>query len=94
MNVTVRLFAMYRDDVGTKSLSVAVPDGSTVRETLQTLEASYPELSQRLLTANGETKPAVTILVNGRLIAHEGSLDTVLEDDDVLSIMPPVTGGA
>lgn len=44
MNVTVRLFAMFRDRVGEKSVAVDVPKRTTVRETIRTIESTYPEL--------------------------------------------------
>ncbi|WP_121740887.1 ubiquitin-like small modifier protein 1 [Natronorubrum halophilum] len=93
MNVEIRLFAMYRDAIGEKRLALSVSDEATVREVLRTLEATYPELADRFLTAAGETKPAVTVLVNGQLVGNERGTATALEDGDALSIMPPVTGG-
>lgn len=92
MNVTVRLFAMFRDRVGEKSVAVDVPKGTTVRETIRTIESTYPELEGDLLAADGEIQPSVTVLRNGRHVGAEEGLDDIL-DDDVLSIMPPVTGG-
>lgn len=93
MNVTVRLFAMFRDRVGEKSVAVDVPKGTTVRETIRTIESTYPELEGDLLAADGEIQPSVTVLRNGRHVGAEEGLDDTLDDDDVLSIMPPVTGG-
>ncbi|MBZ6496958.1 ubiquitin-like small modifier protein 1 [Natrinema longum] len=93
MDITVRLFAMYRAEVGRKSISITVPSEATVREALETVEASYPALSRRLLTPDGETKQAISILLNGRLVTGKDGLETSLSEDDILSVMPPVTGG-
>jgi len=88
MNVTVRLFAMYRDEVGKKSLTMAVPAESTVREVLQRLETAHQGLSERLLTPNGKTKPAVTVLLNGRHLPEECGLETLLSEDDTPASCP------
>lgn len=40
-----------------------------------------------------EVKGFLQFLVNGRSISSFNGLDTKLEDDDVLAIIPPVGGG-
>ena len=92
--ITVRLFAMYRDYVGEKSISLEIPEETAVWEALEVLEESYLKQSQQLVINNSETKSSVTILLNGKLISNSDRFHSTLSDADVLSIMPAVTGGS
>jgi MoaE-MoaD fusion protein len=83
MTVTVRLFAVLRERVGSDSIEVELEDGATVAEALARL-AERPELSDLL-----ERIP-VTMAVN-RDYAEGG---TPLAPGDELALVPPVSGGA
>jgi molybdopterin converting factor subunit 1 len=83
MFVTVRLFAMLREQAGSGSLEVELADGSTVGEALDAVAETHglEELVARmpLMTAvNREYVPA----------------DSRLRDGDELALIPPVSGGA
>ena len=92
MEIQLRFFATYRDAVGQKSLSKSVDDDATVGEVLEDLEGTYDGLEGRLLD-DGKIAQHLSVLKNGRDVAHLDGVDTDLEDDDVLSVFPPVAGG-
>lgn len=92
MELALRLFATYREAVGRKELSWAADDDETVGDVLAALEAEYDDLQGRLLD-DGEIRPQLSVLKNGRDVAHAAGAETTLEDGDVLSIFPPVAGG-
>ncbi len=80
MNVTILLFASYRNRTGVRQLTVALPQGATVRDAAKRLEADYPGLSLKgALCAVNE---------------HYVSPDTALQEGDTLALLPPVSGGA
>jgi molybdopterin synthase sulfur carrier subunit len=93
MNLELRFFATFREAVGTKTVERAFADGATVRDVLSTLEADYADLDEQLLDEEGELRPNLSILRNGREVLHMDGADTVLEDGDTLSVFPPVAGG-
>jgi molybdopterin synthase sulfur carrier subunit len=89
MNLHLKFFATYREAVGGKTVDREVEEGATVGEVLAGLEADYGiELLE-----DGDVRPQINVLRNGRDVTHQEGIDTVLEADDELSIFPPVAGG-
>jgi MoaE-MoaD fusion protein len=83
MTVTVRLFAVLRERVGSDSIEVELDDGATVAEALDRL-AERPELGDLL-----ERMP-VRMAVN----RDYADGDTALAPGDELALVPPVSGGS
>lgn len=92
MEIELRTFANFREDVGQKTLhreydTASVPAG----DVLQSLEEEYPDLE--LFGEDGGLREFITVMSNGRDITYLDGLATELEDGDTLSIFPPVAGG-
>jgi molybdopterin synthase sulfur carrier subunit len=87
--VSVRLFANLREIVGEPRI---VLEASTIREVLTALRSEHPAL-QPLLCDDGEVRPYITILVNGKNIRDVEALATMVSDGDEVAIFPPVSGG-
>lgn len=92
MELTLRFFATYREAVGQKALEWETDDAATVGDVLEALETEYDDLAGRLL-AEGEIRPQLNVLKNGRNVVHDDGVETPLEDADQLSVFPPVAGG-
>jgi len=92
MNVTVRTFADFRELLG-RELVVSVPEGNTVRQLLQILGEKCEGFLPRILKSDGQLRPYVSILENGRNIKLLNDLDTELAESDVIAIFPPLAGG-
>ena len=86
--VRVKLFAMFRDEVGE---SVVELDVDTVGSALEALEADHG-LDGRFLD-EGEIRETVTVMKNGTVVARLDGANTPVGDDDTLVVSPPVTGG-
>lgn len=82
MRVTVRLFAMLRQQAGWRERQLELPEGSSIEQAWQALVAETPAL-----TASRE----VTRFARNRRYA---SADERLDDGDELALIPPVAGGA
>lgn len=80
MHLSIRLFAAARDALGTSSLIVELPTGSTVGHLIRELRSCYPALA---------SFPEMLISVNYEY-ANE---DRPLEQDDEVALIPPVSGG-
>lgn len=93
MDLELRFFATFRAVVGQKVVERSFPDGSTVRDVLAAYESEYADLEGRMLDDDGEIRPQLSILKNGREVEHLEGADTLMEDGDTLSVFPPVAGG-
>jgi molybdopterin converting factor subunit 1 len=79
---TVRLFASYRDYVGKSTVSVEMPQGSSVFDLITEIVEMYPSLT-------GEPGRLV-VAVNYEYVDYEYCL---VEGDEV-ALIPPVSGGS
>lgn len=81
MKITVRFFAMFREQLGTGERQLKIPEGSTARDGYDAALADAPALHG--------LAGSVMLMVNQEYV----SADHVLEDGDELAIIPPVSGG-
>jgi molybdopterin synthase catalytic subunit len=82
MHVTVRLFAMLRQEAGWQQRVLDLPPGATVKDAWNTLLTEQPALAP--------FRPIVRFARNRRY----ASPDEQLSDGDELVLIPPVAGGA
>lgn len=82
MRVTVRLFALQRQQLGRRVLDLDLARGATVASAWQALVASHPVL-----------EPAGASMRFARNGTYADASD-LLEDGDELALIPPVAGGA
>ncbi|WP_254766918.1 ubiquitin-like small modifier protein 1 [Salinilacihabitans rarus] len=92
MELDLRFFATFREAVGRKELSREFDDDASVGDVLAALESEYGGLDGQLL-ADGEIRPQLSVLKNGRDVVHMAGVETSLEEGDRLSVFPPVAGG-
>ena len=81
LTITVKLFAAYQEACGVPELVLELPAGTTVAEVCDRLLSEHPELERwRDLTRFG---------VNLQFVDPA----TVLQDQDEVVLIPPVSGG-
>jgi molybdopterin converting factor small subunit len=68
-------------------------DGTTVREVVDGLVASYPALAPQLLDAEGGINRFVNVFLNDTDVRHLSGLDTPVEARDSLVLLPAMAGG-
>ncbi|MFQ5879177.1 MAG: ubiquitin-like small modifier protein 1 [Dehalococcoidia bacterium] len=91
MSVVVKIPTPLRKVVGNQDTLAAT--GSNLLECIETLEASYPGIKERLCDDAGEVRRFVNIYVNGEDVRFLQGLGTHLNDGDEVSIVPAVAGG-
>jgi molybdopterin converting factor small subunit len=74
---------------GAKSLEA---DGSTVAEVIDDLVDRYPPLAAQLLQ-DGELASFVNVYLDGEDVRTRDGLDTEVDDDDQLILLPAMAGG-
>ena len=80
-NLKVRLFAILRDAVGEREITITVPNGVTVSYLKNEILKRYPQLrsfSERFVTS-----------VNYKVTSG----DTIINSGDKIALLPPVSGG-
>lgn len=92
MRLELRFFATFREAVGTKTIEREYDDGASVGDILAALEREFDGLGGQLIE-NGDIRPQINVLRNGREVLHMEGMDTLMEDGDTLSVFPPVAGG-
>lgn len=92
MIVQVRSFANFRSILG-KDLIVNLENGSTVKDLLDNLSASYQGFRSAIFDESGQVKGYVILMKNRKNIDSLGGLETELSEGDEVTILPPVAGG-
>jgi molybdopterin synthase sulfur carrier subunit len=87
----VKFFATIRDY--TKTKEVEADCCGTLYELLIQLCESYGSNFRRKIFNGNEISSEIIILINGRNIVHLQGIDTVLSNEDEISIFPVVAGG-
>jgi molybdopterin synthase sulfur carrier subunit len=90
--VEVRLPTVLRPHAGGAASVKA--EGATVGEVLADLVRQHPAISGQVITDQGVLHRFVNVYVNDDDVRYLDKLDTKVSDDDVLSILPAVAGGA
>lgn len=82
------LFRYYT--LGQAEVEVA---GCTVAECMKSLVADFPAIENHLYKANGELRAFVNLFVNTVNIKTLQGLETKLNEDDDLRLVPAIAGG-
>lgn len=82
--ITVKFFAVFREKSGQGEFSLKFEQPLTVKELIEKLKTELPKISGIL----SEIKPMIAV---NQEFANE---NTIINDDDEVAIIPPVSGGA
>jgi sulfur-carrier protein len=74
---------------GRSSFDVA---GQTVKEVLDKVYTTYPDLAKELLDEQGNTKPFVAVFLNSTSV-KEINADAPVRTDDEIHFIPAIAGG-
>lgn len=81
MELTVRLFALYRERAGLRSFPLQLAEGATVSDLTDAVRARFPMLAP----------PHVDIVV--AVNADYADPEQMLQPGDDVCLIPPVSGG-
>ena len=91
MAVNVRIPTTMRPITGGDKL-VALEPGS-LSEVIAALEAKHPGMGERLLDEDGALRKFVNVFVDDDDVRYLNGLDTAVQDNWTVSIIPAVAGG-
>ena len=92
MAIEVRIPTILRPYTG--GAKAVEGTGDTIAELLTDLDAKYPGLRARLVTAEGGLHRFVNVYVNDEDVRFLGALDAKVHNGDTVTILPAVAGGA
>ena len=87
-NVKIRLFASIREHVGKDFIHYTFNENKTISDIFNDI----PKLKDICFNSNGKILNNVNIFLNGEKI-DSYSNTTIINDEDELTIIPPVAGG-
>jgi molybdopterin converting factor small subunit len=96
MKVRLRLYGVFKSTSGIGDTQLDITAGTTVRNAILQLvsQPSFSELRHLLLQSNSsDPRPNALIMISGREISALKGLDTMLEENDELALLPVVHGG-
>lgn len=93
MKITVEISFSFKRELDSAPLTFDLPAGADVLVALHRLTERYPQIESRLFNTNGEVHRHINALINGGNVAFRQGFQTLLKDDDRLTILPPVGGG-
>ncbi|MBI5958140.1 MAG: MoaD/ThiS family protein [Chloroflexi bacterium] len=89
----VRLIGGLRTAAGGKVVDVHMGTENSVRGLLNALRRDHPALAAHLLDDDGQLFPDMLLLVNSQPIYALNGLDTPLNEQDDVMMIPPLSGG-
>jgi molybdopterin converting factor small subunit len=89
--VTVRIPTPLRS--ATDDESTVEVEGGTVDDALRALVNRYPDLADNLYNEDNELRQFVNVYVGDEDVRFGDGVDTILEPDDEISIVPSIAGG-
>ena len=92
MSATVRVPTQLRSLTG--GVAELKVDGSTVGEILRKIDGQHPGLGERIFDENGSLRRFVNVFLADEDVRFLNGLETPVKDNQVLSIVPAVAGGA
>jgi len=95
MKISVRYFFDFARIAGMTEETVDMPPMSTLEQLFETLVSRHgKELRTRIFGEDCSLSAQVAILLNGRTLEkHKELFGHMLSENDVLSVIPPVSGG-
>ncbi len=84
---------MVYDEVGTREWEMEIGRDSTVNDLLSILVERHPPLSSMVFDDEGVFREYLEVAVNHTDIIGLNGPETVLQEGDVVLIMPPIGGG-
>ena len=92
MSATVRIPTVLRPTMG--GATTVEVEGATVGAVLDDLTTTYPAAKGQLLNDDGTLHRYLNVYVNDDDVRYLGGVDTPVRNDDEITLLPAVAGGA
>lgn len=86
----MRFYGLVHDEVGSREINFDMPNDSTVTDLMNLIVSAYPVLGEMIYDKDDKFRDFLEIAVNQVSVVD---LKTVLQNGDLIQIMPPIGGG-
>ena len=94
MKVTIRYYGVVYDATGKRTEEIEVTNGSTISDLLANLvETRNPQLKEMIFDKENVIRDYLAFVINNVDVRSLDGFDTVLENGDIVLILPPIGGG-
>jgi len=91
--ITIQISGYLTEFTGGRAEIEMTGSPKTVGQALNLLWTEHVGLRDRVLTEQGEVRPHVNVFVNSETVRRDQVLQTALDGDSEICIMPAVSGG-
>ena len=92
MKAKVRIPTVLRPAMGGQTTIIV--EGSTIGEVLSQITSDYPAVKQQLVNDDGTLHRFLNVYVNDDDVRYLGGVNAPVADDDEITLLPAVAGGA
>lgn len=93
LTVTVNLLGARFFQVRRDALELTVDSGATLAQVIDLIDEHNPGFRQVVLDQAGRLSKQIAVLVNGDNAQYRGGVGVVLNDRDVINVIPALAGG-
>ena len=94
MKIAIRFFGALRAAIGSRQIDLELgPARTTVGDLPEILNERYGEKVSKLLQGKEESFDYLRVLINGQDQLVIQGLETELKDGDIVTLLPPLSGG-
>ena len=93
MRVLFKSFGPIRKLLGKKVIDVEVPEGSTVRDVVDTVVKQSGEDLTKLIMDKDRISGNLIVILNRKDVDTLGGIDIIVSEGDEIAILPHVQGG-
>ncbi|MGY5864812.1 MAG: MoaD/ThiS family protein [Candidatus Thorarchaeota archaeon] len=93
LRVLFKSFGPIRRLLGKKVIEVEVPEGSTVRQVVDTVIKQSGEELNKLLMDKDRISGNLIVILNKKDVDTLGGVDIIVSEGDEIAILPHVQGG-
>lgn len=93
MKITVRFYGIAFDNTGVREWYPELGSGARVIDLLGKMVEDYPKLSNLVYDESGAPREYLSISVNNVDILGLMGVNTPLQEEDIVLVMPPIGGG-
>ncbi len=93
MHIRFKTFGPLRRVIGDREISLEVPDTSTINSVIDSIIEKWGTRVEDLIMDNGQISGNLIIMLNMKDISTLDGLNTTIQPDDEVVILPHVQGG-